>query len=379
MKEIILLLFLILFYKAEAQSVSNVAISEKADSLYEMGEYNKAIPLFKEVNRFQQVAKSYEAVGNYKRAKEYYINAISENQKNSKLALEYSKLLIRMSDYKQADSILQNLQSKYPKNPNLFYERGLINEIQNDSSAIQLFLKVYELDKNNINASYKIARNYIENRKFEDAEPFLDKALNLNPNSSRFLTLLALKQFYTHEYHDAIATYSLLVAQGDSYISLHENLATSYTQTLQEEKAMQQYNILFRKFDDQNPKWHHNVALLFRSMKEYDKAKKHLNIAIGLLETPLSKEYLELSYIYAGNAEYKNEMSALRKALVNNPNNEIAQYNLAVASDNYFKDKKTVVGYYENYLIKFGETGRMRLLAKQRLSDLKKELHFSSE
>lgn len=379
MKNYNILLFLILFLNAEAQSVSDFSNSKKADSLYEIGEYNKAIPFFLENNRFLEVAKSYESLGNNIDAQEFYTKALSKNSNNPKTEFEYAKLLVKLSNYKKADSILQNLQSKYPNNPNFVYKRGLIKEIQNDSTALQLFLKVYDMDKNNINANYKIARNYIENRKFEDAKPFLDQALNLDPNSARFLTLQALKQFYTHEFHEAIATYSLLIAQGDSYISLHENLATSYSQTLQEEKAMQQYNILFQKFDDQNPKWHHEVALLFRSMNNYDKAKKHLNIAIGLLEIPLSKEYLELSYLYSRKAEYKNEMSALRKALANNPNNEIALYNLAVAADNFFKDKNTVLGYYDNYLKKFGDTGRMRLLAKQRLSDLKKELHFSSD
>ena len=57
----------------------------------------------------------------------------------------------------------------------------------------------------------------------------------------------------------------------------------------------------------------------------------------------------------------------------------ILLYNLAVATDNFYKDKNTVVKYYESYLNKFEDTGRMRLLAKQRQSDLKKELHFSSE
>lgn len=379
MKKFILLLFLISIFKAEAQSTSALAVSKKADSLFEIGEYNKAIPYFLENDRFLEVAKSYEALGNNIEAQEFYAKALSKSSTNPKSEFEYAKLLVKLSNYKKADSLLQNLHSRFPNNANFVYERGLIKEIQNDSTAIESFLQVHKMDENNLNAIYKIARCYVENRKFEEAGPFIEKGLAVDKNSSRFLTLRALKEFHTQEFHDAIATYNLLISKGDSYVSLHENLANAYGQTFQFEKAMEQYNILFQKYNDQNPKWHHEVALLFRTNREYEKAERHFNIAIGLLETPLSNEYYELSKLYGWNKEYKKEMDMLRKAISNNPNNEIPLYYLAVAADNYFKDKNTVVGYYENYLKQFGETGRMRNLAKQRLSDLKKELHFLSE
>ena len=379
MKNILIPIFLLLFFKAEAQSVSGLTVSKKADSLFEIGEYNKAIPYFLESNRFREVAKSYEAIGNNVEAQQYFEKALSKNGDDLKIEFEYAKLLFRMSYYKKADSILQDLQSRFPSNPNFVYERGIVKEAQNDSTAIESFLQVHKMDGKNINAIYKIARYYVENREFEEAEPFIEKGLNSDKDSSRFLTLRALKEFHTQEFHEAIATYNLLISNGDSYVSLHENQANAYAKTFQVEKAIEQYNILFQKYDDQNPKWHHEVAVIFRTNGEYEKAERHLNIAIGLLETPLSNEYFELSKIYSWEKDYKKQMAALQKSLTNNPNNELALYHLAVAADNYFKDKKTVLDYYENYLKKFGETGRMRNLAKQRVSDLQNELHFSKE
>lgn len=379
MKNSLIPIFLLLFFIAEAQSVSVLTVTKKGDSLFEIGEYNKAIPYFLEANRFREAAKSYEAIGSNNQAQRYFERALSESNANPKTEFEYTKLLVRVSHYKQADSILQNLQFRFPSNPDFVYERGLVKEFQKDSTAIELFLQVHKMDENNINATYKIARNYVENRKFKEAIPFIEKGLTLDKSNSRFLTLRALKEFHTQEFHNAIATYNLLISKGDSYVSLHENLASAFSNTMQFEKALEQYQILLQKFNDQNPKWHHEVGVLYRTNSEYDKAERHFNIAIGLLETPLSNEYYELSRLFRRNKEYKKEMDMLRKALSNNPNNENALYNLAVAADNYFKDKETVIGYYENYLKQFGETGRMRLLAKQRLSDLKKELHFLSE
>lgn len=377
MKNSLIPIFLLLFFIAEAQSVSVLTVTKKGDSLFEIGEYNKAIPYFLEANRFREAAKSYEAIGSNTEAQKYFNRALSEKSANPKTEFEYAKLLVRVSNYKQADSILQNLQFRFSSNPNFVYERGLVKEFQKDSTAIELFLQVHKMDENNINATYKIARNYVENRKFKEAVPFIEKGLTLDKSSSRFLTLRALKEFYTQEFHEAIATYNLLISKGDSYVSLHENLASAYSNTMQFEKALDQFRILLQKFNDQNPKWHHEVGVLYRTNSEYDKAERHFNIAIGLLETPLSNEYFELFKIYSRKKDYKNEMDALRKALSNSPNDEMALYYLAVAADNYFKDKKSVLGYYENYLKQFGDTGQMRNLAKQRVSDLKKEIHFS--
>lgn len=379
MKRILLLILSLLFIQAEAQTPSALTVSKKGDSLFEMGEYNKAIPYYLETKRFREVAKCYEAIGNNIEAQKYFKKALSDETTNPKTQFEYAKLLIRISNYKEADSILLTLQERFPKNPNIVFERGLIKEIQNDSTAIECFLQVYDMDKNNINALYKIARYYIENREFEKSAPFIERGLTSTKNSPRFLTLRALKEYHTQEFHNAIATYNLLISQGDSYLSLHENLAKAYAETFQFEKALEQYNILLQNYDDQNPKWHHELALVYRTNKEYDKAERHLNIAIALFETPLSNEYYTLSKIYGWNKDYKREMDALRKAIANNPNNELALYHLAVAADNYFKDKKAVLEYYEKYLTDFGETGRMRNLAKQRVSDLKRELHFRND
>src|SRR5690554_2686599 len=220
MKNFIFLFLLISIFKAEAQSSSALTVSKKADSLFEIGEYNKAIPYFLENDRFYEAAKSYEALGNNMDAQELYVKALSKNSRSPKTEFEYAKLLVKISNYKRADSLLQNLHSRFPNNPNIVYERGLIKEFQNDSTAFDFFRQVHKMD-----------RNYIENRKFEEAVPFIDEGLAANKNSSRFLTLRALKEYHSQEFHDAITTFNLLISKGDSYISLHENLAKAYAQT----------------------------------------------------------------------------------------------------------------------------------------------------
>lgn len=387
MKKVLMFFVLILLFKAEAQSGSVFPNIQKADTLYEIGDYSNAIAQYKQLT-FEssiaaKIAKAYEALGNVPEALHYYEKAASESEstgrqkENIRIKLDFAKLLAQSSKYKKADSIFRRLTDEFPNNPNFIYQRALIKEALNDSTAIEYFKQVFLLDTNHIKSVYKIGRNYIENRKFMESELFVNKGLSVDSTSTRFLNLLALKQFYTKDCHAAISTYNRLISLEENNIQIHENLASCYSYTNQFEKSLDQYKILLQEFDDKNPKWHVGIATLYRSLKEYKKAERHMNIAIALQEIPLSESYLELAAIYKGKGDYKSELKVLKSALLNNPSNEMALFRMAVAADNYFADKKVVLRYYEDYLKKYSKNGRMRNLSKQRVADLKKELHFS--
>ncbi len=386
MSRSIIVLFLILITKAEAQKASALVAAVEnqqikiADSLYALGDYTKAISLYKQLpNASVQLAKSYEALGSVFKALQNYKVALQKDPNNILATYSYGKLLYKASQTKKADSIFKILSQKNPKNSNFVYYRGLIREKENDSTAFQYYEKAYRLDENNSNALYKIAKHHIEKRRFKQAVPFIKKGLLSNQNSVRFLTLQALQYFYRKDYHNALKSYEELLKLNQSNLQLHENLAESYRMTNQFEKALEQYTVLINTYDDKKPKWHKAIARVYKGLKEYDKAIRHTEIAILLQDVPLDKEYLSLSYLFKQKGDFKKVMEMLEKAKKENPDSETIEYQLAVAADNFFKDKETVIRFYERYLSKYGETGRMRNLAKSRVSDLKKELHFSKD
>lgn len=387
MKKALILIVLLLSFKVGAQSASTSSVLQKADSLYGIGDYSNAIQHYKILTIDSaiafKIAKAYVAIGNISQALNFYEQAISETdlpgKEHIQLKFEYAKLLGQSLKYQEADSILKTLTLEFPSNPNFIYQSALLKETQNDSTAIDAYKQVFRLDPNHLNAVYKLARNYIENRKFIAAETYINKGLAVDSNSIRFLTLRGIKQFHLKDCHAAIATYQTLLSLGESNIQILENLANCYSYTNQFEKALEHYNLLIEDFDNKNPKWHIKVARLYRSLNQYENAKRHLDIAIEIQEIPLGNTYLELALIYKREGDYKQEMKALKAAINLAPLNEMAYYNLAVAADNYYRDKKTILLYYQDYLKHYSEKGRMRSLAKQRVADLKKELHFATD
>ncbi|OAB79927.1 tetratricopeptide repeat protein [Cochleicola gelatinilyticus] len=369
---------ILIFFKVEAQPASALAVG---DSLFQLGDYTKAIAYYEKVSPSEaatfQLAKAYEAIGNVSKALSYYEKISAENNHTTVTKYQYARLLGASGNVMKADSLYNILSETQPGNPNFSYQRGVLREKQKDTMAADFFLKTLQLDPDHLHANYKLARYYIEKRNFDKAEPYISKGLSADSLNVRFLTLQALQRFYTDAYHDAIVAFENLLSLEQSTAQLHELLGKSYAHTNQFEKAIDQYTLLINTYDDKNAKWHYEIGTYFLALHYLEKAQRHIELSIALKDLPLDAEYVKLSAVFKRSKNYKKELETLQLALRENPDNEAAMYLLSVAADNYFEDKNTVLTYYEKYLTRFGETGRYRELAKQRASDLKKELHFT--
>ena len=377
MNRILFFLLIITFFEAEAQSSSALTVG---DSLYALGDYNKAIKAYQLAeNSNAKIASCYETIGLETKALTYYKKAIAQNPRAVLAQFKYAKLLFKMGHYKSADSVFVHLKNGSPKNPALPYYIGLIREKMKDTMFFHHFKRALELDDNHQNSLYKLAKYYTEKRQFETAAAYTSKGLSINSESIRFLNLEALRSFYSKDYHAALEAYKKLLTLNQSNEQLHENLGISFQKTNQFEKAIEQFTILINTFDDKRPKWHYLIGKTFMSIKEYEKAQHHIEIAIALRELPLDEEYFMLSYVFRSKKDHESQMKALEKAILENPDNQQANYFLATAADNYFKDREVVIEYYERYLKRFGDQGNYSEYAKIRIKDIKEAMHFNKD
>jgi len=385
MSRTLLLICCILFFKAEAQNASAFPLDEinrerMADSLSALGDHSKAITLYENLaNTEFKIARSYEALGNNTKALQFYERAITNTPQTTLPSYAYAKLLLKSGNYNTSRDVFETLSEENPDNPAFIYHLGLVREKQNDSLAIDLFQKAYTIDASHQNSCYKIAKYYTEKRKFEEAKGYIQQGLENNPNSIRFLTLEALRAFYTKEYHGALTVYQKLEELHQSNPQLHENMGISYSNTYQYEEAIKQFTVLINEYDDQNPKWHYLIGSAFMQLNYNEKARRHFELSIAFQRLPLDDEYMALSAVFRKEKNYKEEMRVLSLALHENSENEAIVYFLAIAADNRFDEKEKVIPFYEDYLKRYSENGRFREIAKHRLKDIKTELHFSKD
>ena len=376
-KNFLAFILLLTLFQASSQNDEALVIG---DRLYALGNYTQAINEYEKAGTANaKIAKCYEALGNNSKAIQYYKLTLLKSPNATITKYNYGKLLLKTTQYDKADSLFNALEKEDPNNPNFPYHLGLIKEKQKDSTARNHFERVLAMDSTHQNALYKLSRMLVEKRQFESATHLVASGLESDPNSVRFLNLEALIHFYGKNYHGALSAYKRLVALNQSTVQLHENLAVCFRNTLQHTKAIEQYTILINEYDDQTSKWHYGIGIIYMSLKDYEKARRHIEIAILLKDLPIEDEQMTLSFLFRATKDYRSQMEVLNKLVNNDPQNEVAMYYLAAAADNYFEDNNTVIPFYERFLKKFGKTGRFRELAKQRIKDLKTELHFKKD
>ncbi|MGK0377547.1 MAG: tetratricopeptide (TPR) repeat protein [Patiriisocius sp.] len=380
MNKFLIVILLICSLKAEAQPVSALVAG---DSLYAIGDYQRAIEKFEIAGEGLSVkyklAKGYEAIGNDSKALTIYEN-IEKIYPDATIAkTAYGKLLYGTSRYPEAKNIFIELMMKNPINANTSYYLGLIGEKQNDTLSLKNFKQAYYLNPQYSDALYKIAIHYVSKQKFKNAKEWIEKGLQLNTKSTRFLILEGLSAYYRKEYHDAIAAFTKTVELGKRTEQVHSCLAVSYAKTYQYQKAVDEFLILISEYNAQNAGYHYNIGKCYMGLDEFEKGRGHVELSITIQDVSLHNEYMTLAASYNREKKFKETIQYLKLAIEEDPKSEKAIYELAVAADNYYKDDTLVLSYYQKYIDVFNIKGIYYDLALRRAIDLKAEIHFKGK
>lgn len=287
-------------------------------------------------------------------------------------------MLVETKRYKKADSLFSVLYITNSKQLNFLFQQGVIKEKQGDLRAYATYEIVLRKDSLYSNANYKMARYLVQKRQFEEALPYIRRGLMVAPESKRFLILQGLFFSFTDQYYKAVTTFEKLIELGYSNEQIHEKLADNYMEILAFPKAIDQYTILISQYNDRNPQWHYQLGRAHFAIGASEKAIAYINTAISLKDLSLVSEYLLLSSIYKKQKNHKKVFEMLGFALKDAPKSEVLCYQHAIAADNYFKDTKSIMRYYQVYLDRF-PNGRFNELAASRLKDLKNKQHIEGE
>ena len=373
--------FIIIFIaiKAGAQS-SALSI---ADSLYTVGKYAEAIDELNEVKDKSEVvylklAAAYEAKGLDVDAAKAYEAVLEKDSTRTLAAFAYGKLLTKMGSLEKADSTLNVLVKKFPKNSVFAYQYGLVKEKKKDSTAMSFFARAAMLDKANRQAHFKVAKNRLQAGKFYEAKYMSERGLEANPNDPSLLSILAQTEYHLGNYKNAVTQFQKLVEMGEGSEFIHRNLGAALSHLDKIPEAIQEY-LRALEYNEENPVYHHNLGKLYTLTGDLKAAKTHLLQSILLQRQPLDEEFFDFAMAYKASEDYKRALDYLEKALQENQEHEKATFQRAIIADSFYEDLKTRRNFYQAYLNKFGETGdkNLILLAKRRVTDLSEEIHLS--
>ena len=356
-----------------------------ADSLYAVGDYSQAIKtLMRTEPKTEQVylklARAFQAKGNLKEAGTYYEIVLKKNPEQILTKIDHAKLLMKIGKLNKADSIFSRLAKNYPKNAGFQYQLGLIKEQQQDSTAGIYFKNTIQLEPMHQDALFKLAMDELQHREYGMATNYSLIGLSGNPGNVSLRSILA-QSYYNQKFYDkAIPEFEKIIELGQGNEFVHSRLGFSYYQLSDFLNAIDHYKKALN-FEDKNSDTHYNLGKLYAITGDLEKSEMHLLMAVLIKKQPVDAEFLSLGFNYKLQKDHKKSMEYFNSALMENPENERALYERAIAADNYFKDLGTRINYYEIYINKFEAEGNKDLiyLAKTRLKDLRKDQHLFKE
>ena len=381
MSKYIIILILFAFFKAGAQT-SALAV---ADSLYAVGDYPQAINALERTEPkteqvYLKLARAFQAQGNLKEAGANYEIVLEKNPERILTKIDHAKLLMKIGELNKADSIFGVIAKNYPKNAGFQYQLGLIKEQQQDSTAIAYFKNTIQLEPMHQDALFKLARAELQEREYGMAVNYSLMGLSANPANVSLRSILA-QSYYNQKFYDkAIPEFEKIIELGQGNEFVNSRLGFSYYQRSDFFNAIDHYKEALN-FEDRNSDTHYNLGKLYAITGDLEKSEIHLLMAVLIKKQPVDAEFLSLGLTYKLQKDYKKAMEYFNKSLEENPDNERALYERAIAADNYFKDLETRINYYELYLKKFEAEGNEDLiyLSKARLKDLRKDQHLLDE
>ncbi|WP_051199675.1 tetratricopeptide repeat protein [Christiangramia echinicola] len=354
-----------------------------ADSLAAVGKHKDAIDLLRKVspksdNIYLKLAKFQQVEGKTEEALENYRTALEKAPGRVLTAQDYGELLLESGKIDLADSVFTSLSESYPDNAGFVFRLGLVKEKKKDSTAIKYFFKTLSKDFTHQGASYKAAKYYLKNGKSYNAISFCNSGLKERPNNASLLSILGQSYSRSLQFEKAIEPYEKLIALGEGSEFILEKLAKAYRVSGQNEKAIETYKKML-EINDMNAAVHSNLGAIYLKKDEVEKAQEHFMKALFINNQPVDSEYINLGLTYKRQEDYRSAYISFQKALKENPDNERAQIELALAADAHFDDKKAVLKLYEEFLQKNKDQGRkdMISIAEYRISEIKKEIHLS--
>ncbi|GGH35817.1 hypothetical protein IA57_07075 [Mangrovimonas yunxiaonensis] len=371
MIRIIFACILLCYVKTEAQT----SVLTKADSLYALGNYNKAITLYKtqppNAKTGSKIAAAYEALGHYDKALAYYKTSVQADSSKLLTRYKYAKLLAKTKKQTLAESEFKALISTDSLNPNYQYQLGLVYQQENDSLAMVAFKKAFKLDTTHQKAIFKIAKYHLVQRQPDSVAHYTNIGLSSYENNVELISLNAQNDYYKGDNHSAISGFEKLLELNEKTLFIYEKLGTCYANTYNYAKAIAYFEEAL-SIAPEKPGNVFNLGMVYAHLKQFKKAETYIKKAIALQDVPLGNEYLQLGLLYNRQKKYNKGIAAFETAIQEAPENERAIFFLLNTKAEVLTHIDDKIKLHESFLKKYPKSSS-EAIVKYRLSKLKEE------
>lgn len=368
---------MLIISKAGAQS-SALSV---ADSLYSLGNYAAAINEYAKVdsaNASLQIARAYNAIGNYDKAIAQYTATLAKNPNLDIAQFELGKLLLKTKNHQLALEAFETLVSTKQQNPEYYYYLGrTLENSKKQEKANEAFRKAVALDSTHLRSLYSLGKYFVGQEIRDSALVYIDQGLRFYENDVSMVNLKAQAYFNNGQYKPALPWFERLIELGEDRPFILERLAFSYLRSYENEKAIEAYRML-SLIPGYLADAYSGMGEVYMQDKQLDSAQVYIKKSIEERTEVFDKEYADLGRIARIQNKTKESMDYYKKAWEENKENPYNYYQVCVLADEYFKDSKTRLSYFEKLLQMYPNLPPfLKERVRKRVSEIKEEIHYA--
>jgi tetratricopeptide (TPR) repeat protein len=379
MKHQLILIVLMIIFKAEAQS----SASSMADSLYLTGSYTLAINAYAKMGNDRtnlQIARAYQAIGNLDKAISQYESIVTENPALQIAAFELGKLYLRANAYDEARKLFSKLATSGSENPEYQYYLGeAYRELGQQASSLISYKNAIQKDSTHLRSLFQLAKFFTVKQQRDQALEYINQGLEFYSNDVALVNLKALVNFNDDQYTKAITWFEKVLALGERKEYVYEKLAYCYYKNWEFVKAKDTYKELL-KLNDDNSDTYFSLAEVYRKNKELDSAEVFIKKAMEIKKPIFATGYNALAGLARERSDLTTALSYYEKAHAQEPMEPRYYYQICTLNDQLAEDPERKLEYYENFIKLYGsKQPYVSQMVARRISELKEEIHFSQE
>src|SRR5680860_501025 len=371
----------LLFFGSLMAAKAQPSVIAIADSLYATSNYTKAINYYAEAgghNSSLQIARAYNAIGNFEKAIAQYKSIVEKHPDWQISNFELGKLLLKAKKYNEARKLFSQLTASGDDNPEYQYYLGeAFQELDQPASALTAYKKAVKLDSTHLRSLFRLGKYFTIKLERDQALKYVDAGLQFYENDVAFINLKVLVYYNDNQYKTAIPWFERLLELGETKPYVYEKLAYCYYKNWEFEKAKETYRTLIG-IDDQNSDTYFGMSAALRKNEQLDSAEIYIHKAMDVQRPIFAEGYSSLASLARERNDLKSALDYYKLAYKAAPLDDMLYFNICTVADQYYKDPKTKLDYYETFIKKFGKNRPYASkIATKRIKELKEEIHFA--
>jgi len=168
------------------------------------------------------LAVAYTNIGRYQEALQRGDLAIRQNPMDASARRSYSYPLIFTGRYSEAISQLEQAIAINPRQLPAYFElASLYRRLNQEEMAIAIYQRVLEYDANNARAYLRLCETYAAAGLFIEAEPFCQRALDIDPNYADAHRMQGQLRYSRRNYEGSIESFNTCIRLGSNAIECY--------------------------------------------------------------------------------------------------------------------------------------------------------------